>query len=540
MGEHAKIRNIPDLLLWAAYEDIDEGLFKEASQTILSIVRAFKYESKLESSLSICLNGLSYDDYIVFVKELVKEIELIQKIVDHFDRPEQCKRVSRFTVFVLSSLRGMAESLLRLKKGKDAITVLKEARNLKPNDSDILALLGRAYFEYLNLGKSKTISQTDKVIKGRVRAIERESSSTGADISAEVKEESVDEFASRKLEEAEELRAQGKPSEAIECLDAVLIVKPDDEEVLIEVGTLYLFLEAFDKALNIFEELYEISPEDSLILNFLGDSYKHLEQYEKAENILKRAYEINPTESVILYNLGDVYFELQQYKEARYFLEKSNDLSPNEPLTLLSLSGVYIKLKLVKEAIETLKHANKLNPDNSSTIYALGTMYLFNSQYEESIMMLEKLSKFNKPDNPKILMKLGICYINIKQYQEAKYALEKAHALEPDNLIVLIYLGFLCLMMGQYQEAKSNLEEAKELKSDEPSILVNLGKAYYNLGDISNSKKSMESAYEFDKNNPEIKRNLEIVLGEHEGELSCLYPSINSHWLKMVNDFSLN
>ena len=539
MGEHAKIRNIPDLLSWAAYEDIDEGLFKEASQTILSIVRAFKYESKLEGSLSICLNGLSYDDYIVFVKELVKEIELTQKIIDHFDRSDQAERVNRFTAFLLSSLRGMAESLLRLKKWKDAITVLKEALTLKPNDSDIVALLGRAYLEDENLEKSKTISQTDKVIKDRGRAIERQSRPTGADITVEVKEKSGDEFASRKIAEAKSLIEQGKQSEAIECLDETLIFRHDDEELQIRIGVLYLLLEEFDKALSIFKRLNEIFPEDSRTLNYLGDSYKHLGQYEKAEKIFKRAYELNPTQNVISYNLGCVYCELNQFQNGKYFLEKAKESSPDDLLILTQLSVAYIKLQLFQEAVEVLEHLNKSVPKDINFLNGLGTMYLFTNQYEQSIRIFEEYNEF-RPDDPRVLMKLGIAYLNLKQYKNAKYTLKNANFLEPDNLIGLSYLGLLYLITEQYQEAKNSLEKANKLKPDESTTLVNLAKSYYELGHIDKSKIIMGSAYEFDKDNSEIKRNLEIVLGRLQGELSYLYPKPDILFREFSKDLSLN
>ena len=539
MGEHAKIRNIPDLLSWAAYEDIDEGLFKEGSQTILSIVRAFRYESKFESSLSICLDGLSYDDYIVFIKELVKEIELTQKVIDHFDRSDQAERVSHFTAFLLGSLRGMAESLLRLKKWKDAITVLKEALNLKPNDSDIVALLGRAYLEDENLEKSKTISQTDKVIKDRGRAIERESRPTGADITVEVKEKSGDEFASRKIAEAKSLIEQGKQSEAIECLDETLIFRHDDEELQIRIGVLYLLLEEFDKALSIFKRLNEIFPEDSRTLNYLGDSYKHLGQYEKAEKIFKRAYELNPTQNVISYNLGCVYCELNQFQNGKYFLEKAKESSPDDLLILTQLSVAYIKLQLFQEAVEVLEHLNKSVPKDINFLNGLGTMYLFTNQYEQSIRIFEEYNEF-RPDDPRVLMKLGIAYLNLKQYKNAKYTLKNANFLEPDNLIGLSYLGLLYLITEQYQEAKNSLEKANKLKPDESTTLVNLAKSYYELGDIDKSKIIMGSAYEFDKDNSEIKRNLEIVLGRLQGELSYLYPKPDTLFREFSKDLSLN
>jgi len=142
----------------------------------------------------------------------------------------------------------MAESLLRLKKWDDAITVLKEALNLKPNDIDILALLGRTYLKNENLEKSKTISQTDKVIKDRGRAIERESGPTGTDSSAEVKEEYEDEFVKEKLAEAKELIGKGKPSEAIQCLKEALIVKPNDVKCIAMLGVVYSLIHEFGKA----------------------------------------------------------------------------------------------------------------------------------------------------------------------------------------------------------------------------------------------------------------------------------------------------
>jgi len=50
----------------------------------------------------------------------------------------------------------------------------------------------------------------------------------------------------------------------------------------------------------------------------------------------------------------------------------------------------------------------------------------------------------------------------------------------------------------------------------------------------------MGSAYEFDKDNSEIKRNLEIVLGRLQGELSYLYPKPDTLFREFSKDLSLN
>ena len=526
MGEHAKIRNIPDLLSWAAYEDIDECLFKEGSQTILSIVRAFRYESKFESSLSICLDGLSYDDYIVFIKELVKEIELTQKVIDHFDRSDQAERVSHFTAFLLGSLRGMAESLLRLKKWKDAITVLKEALNLKPNDSAIMALLGRAYLEDENLEKSKTISQTDKVIKDRGRAIERESSPTASDISAKVKEESEDEFLNGKLSEAKELKDQEKYSEAIICLKEALIVKPDDENVLLAIGDMCFEFGVFDMALGFFIKLRKVAPENVFVIMRLGETYNKIAQYDKSKEILEKAKELSPNNSNILSKLGCAYLALQQYGEAKEILEKAKELEQNDFSIFNNLGSAYFGLGEFEKAKEMLKIAKELEPTELTNFSKLGYVYLKLEKHEEAKEILEKANELF-PDNLGILDGLSYAYLALKQFEKAKEILERTNEIFPDNFKIINNLCWAYLEISQFEKAKKMLEIANILAPAESTILSNLACSYHETGDIYRAQHSIELAHKLDPLNEKILHNRDIILGKRAGELLFL-PSDSS------------
>jgi tetratricopeptide (TPR) repeat protein len=257
----SKIRNIPNLLFETANEDIAEGLFKDASQTIVSIARAFKWKSGLESSLSSRLESLSHNDYIAFVKELTREIRSIQKVIAHFDSTDQYQRVDHFTVFLSGSLKDMGTSLLQLEKWDDATSVLKEALNLKPNDSNLIALLGRVNLKLEN-----------------IEALENQISLLSAE----------DEFVKGKLAETGELKAQGKHAEAINCLkDALIVPKLKNGEEFLKRGNL-------NEAIECFEFVHILDEENGSIIKVLAKLYLDSKQHIKAADLLEKSVNFIP------------------------------------------------------------------------------------------------------------------------------------------------------------------------------------------------------------------------------------------------------
>ena len=378
------------------------------------------------------------------------------------------------------------------------------------------------------------------------------------------KEQSDDEFASRKIGKAKSLIEQGKQSEAIECLEKALIVKPNNYDILIELGDRYYFHRFFDKALDIYGKLEKISTDNFSVLSRLGEvyfrcgehgykkalleksisslekanmlepnhpevlmrlssNYLFLEQFEKAEEVLENTITLVPKDVNLRSTLGAVHNKLKHFEKAKNVLEKANELDPNAVELLCELGSAYIGLKRFDKAECVLEKANRLVPNTLETLTTLGCVYLGNRQFEKAKNVLEKAYGLD-PKKFRYFEVLGQVYLGLKEYIKAKIVLEKVDIRENDT-IAMNDLGFAYLSLNEHKMAKVVLERANELDPDGAYISNNLACCYYFLGDSYRAQHFIEMTYKLDSESWEIQHNRDIILGNQQGELLFLHSS---------------
>ena len=168
---------------------------------------------------------------------------------------------------------GLAELLLRVGRGKEALELLRGALKDAPHDEQLLFALGAA------------------------------------------------------------LEHEGQHDEALVRMREVLSVNPDHAAAMNFIG--YTLAEkgfGFDEAERLIQRALQLRPETGAFLDSLGWVYFRKGQYEKAAGTLEHAASLSPYEPVIIEHLGDVYRKLAKLPEAAATYRRALQSLDHSPL----------------------------------------------------------------------------------------------------------------------------------------------------------------------------------------------------------------
>ncbi|MBO1923150.1 tetratricopeptide repeat protein [Thiomicrorhabdus sp. 6S3-12] len=126
-------------------------------------------------------------------------------------------------------------------------------------------------------------------------------------------------------------RYEKQYSQAVDVLQELLEVEPDNQRALLEQGNLYFQLERYDSYVANMQRLLELDADNVDALNGLGYYYaeNHI-QLDEAKKLITRALELDPDNYFILDSMGWVHYQLKEYAEAVDFLRKAFAVNEDE------------------------------------------------------------------------------------------------------------------------------------------------------------------------------------------------------------------
>ncbi len=132
------------------------------------------------------------------------------------------------------------------------------------------------------------------------------------------------------VETAENGNPQAVTKTRIAGLEKMLAARPNDADVLTQLGNDYFDLGNHEKAIEYYQKSLQIDPRNADVITDMGISYRKLGKPQESAAAFRKTLEIDPNHPNALFNLGIVLRDdLKDYDGAQKaweaFLEKAGD-----------------------------------------------------------------------------------------------------------------------------------------------------------------------------------------------------------------------
>lgn len=382
------------------------------------------------------------------------------------------RRLDRLARGHIPTKKLLAATQLALGQAPTAIATLSPAHVQRPNDVQLLVLLGNAH---LRAGSP--------------------------DLAAKLFEK-----AASLVPEASALRtriafgelAMGRPTAATRSVETAVELDPNLVEGQALLIALHLNPGRYPEALSAALALVEAHPDDPVAHNFLAGSYQFTGSHDQARAHYARAIELQASYASAYLNLarleeanGRHDHAAAQYEallvvmphqldallgraqlaldagrsaDAFAFLETARVHHPKASAPRQILATMYLREGRSKQALAESLAANELAPESSAALLTLGQAQLANGNATAARAAIDQAVTL-RPSAPGYYL-LGDAQRAAGHAKGAQRSFERALSLQPQHLGARVGLGKLALGRGAHEEA---LRRARELQQTHPA-----------------------------------------------------------------------
>ncbi len=246
----------------------------------------------------------------------------------------------------------------------------------------------------------------------------------------------------------------------------------DNFEELFEAAYQLHIDEKFDEAKIAYEKLLEINPEDINVLNLYAQLNFLLKNYDKALILFNKVYQKIQTNDIAV-NIIKLYLIKNDFENA---IKTAQAITvKNADILRLEAKG-YISIKNYEKAIEAYQNIIALSQNSDDDIFNLALLYSYNNDINSSLKYALEYYQNNK-DDVSICFHLSSLYEKKNDIQKQLEYLMKAVEIKPD--IELFYnIGVLYRLLGSEDEALKYFNKVIKLNSNHRLAFMNIARIY--------------------------------------------------------------
>src|ERR1043166_3249010 len=165
-------------------------------------------------------------------------------------------------------------------------------------------------------------------------------------------------------------------SEAVDLLERVVALRPDDAQTRYRLGRVLHNQERFIESIAAFRQALRLNPNFADAYHALGVAYNDSKHFGDAIDAFKHALQLLPGRAETLSELAYSYSMSGQSQEAIDYCMEALRIRPDlNAVTYNTLGVAYFNLEKREQALEAFEHAIKLEPNNAAFYNNLGYTY---------------------------------------------------------------------------------------------------------------------------------------------------------------------
>ena len=279
-------------------------------------------------------------------------------------------------------------------------------------------------------------------------------------------------------------------NEALEQLDEILKVYPEDKDSLDLIVLIYIKTNKPNDAIKFVNRCIGLFPED---ISYLEKKYKLLTfigDQNTALDCLKKLNKISPTIESIR-EISNIYIDKGEIEKSEETIQ--GFFESNKSYSELYKGIRHVKAGRNKLAEEAYKNVLKKDKNNVDALRLLGLLAFKQNNYP----IAEKLFIRGIQLNPtfKLLWEnLAKCFRLQNKFQHAQKAFENLLKLDPNNLEAMGALGTIHIRLSNFDEGIQIYQNLLKLNNKNPRVHLSLGHAQKTVGKRSESEQSYINA----------------------------------------------
>ncbi len=338
------------------------------------------------------------------------------------------------------------------------------------------------------------------------------------------------------LYKAQILASTHKAHKALEVLNEVENIEPNNIDVLLIKGTVYSQLREYRKAIDCYRMAIPMasSMEKEDIYLSMAFEFENLDEYNLSIKYLRKVLDLNPENETALYEIGFCYEIEDHFAEGVDFFKAFINDFPYSHAAWYNMGLLYSKQNLYEKAIDCFDYTLVIKEDFASAwfnkancfhkmgdfVQAIeaykmtididdsdGTTFFQIAQcFEELDRLNDALNYYHKsissdPYFADAFLNLGFLYEELGRLNEGIHYIKKAMELDPRQTDYLLAYGNLQIRMGFFTEAFQAFEEIIKLQEDHKEVWSMYTHGLYMSGDKVNAYKLVRKAIELYPNN---------------------------------------
>lgn len=247
------------------------------------------------------------------------------------------------------------------------------------------------------------------------------------------------------IQRAGDQMSKGQYKEAINALNGLLAMSPDNIQAHSTLGRCYLLLQEFKSAKSEFEAVLAFTNQEQYQLQ-LAIALSGLHKTDKAEKALEEALKLNPHFASAYSMLVQLHLSKGDIAGAEAIVARALKADPEDPRIFLTAGQLAIRQSQYTEAEKYFHLAISGDPSFVQAYRELGSCLLHERKLHESAEAYEKAVKLN-PQYIPTLIDLGLVYLQLHDRDRALALFQTALRLEPPE--------------GQKQNLERIIEQAR-------------------------------------------------------------------------------